>query len=404
MTAQSFDRIQVLRSGYEQNQLASIFSQHYAAARTRIHLDGGGLLPFEPPEPVICPCRLMGTARVIEARFGINGFLVMVPPCGHLIRLELNRKPGIQGASFGDLSANEGSMRHVIAAHRYSMVERMMRFGFARAPANYLKPEHMIREGLYGILARRCGFTDLTSRLCYLFECMAREDPICLWVDPDVAEAAVNSATPVERLAETHWYQKRCVFFLPTGSLTGPKGEICSVLGYSLIQPGIYDLLDRFKSFVVYEPRVFIWVNAPAEHRSFLLDLRIADWDQQPVMPEGLANSAFYQRALNLVLVLNTLGLSPQARIEETQIQTRGPTKKERRKGRDLPRKLINCPWLRFARRPRTVVTHERTGRRMRPHNKPGWFQRYHSRHGTAWHYRPPQRANAHLETDLDKA
>lgn len=376
--------------------LACLFSQHYAAARTRIHLDLGGQLPFVTPEPVICPCRLMGPARVVYAKFGERGHLIMVPPCGHELQLDLNRGPAITTARFHDAGADVGSMRHLIATHPYGMVQRLVRVGYAAAPAAYLHPQRMILEGLYAILAKRTASTGLTTRLCHLFEQMAMADPICLWVDRHVAEAASHSAIPRETLAETHWYQRRCVFFLPSGTLLGPKGEDCRILGYCVIQPGIYDLLDLPKRFVVYEPRLYLWLNNPADHDSFHLDIRFSAGDF-PAFPGDEQEAAFYRRALNLVLVLNALGLSPQANVDNIERQTRGATKKERRKGVELQRKRFNCPFLRFARK--TLTRHgPSTGRKLRPHNKPGWFQRYHTLTGTVWHYRPPHRANAHLE------
>lgn len=376
--------------------LPSLLSQNCAAARTRIHLDAGGQLPFVTPEPVVCPCRVRGPARVSAAKFGEAGHLVMTPPCGHELELALNRSPGICAVRF-DAKADEGTMRHLIATYKYSVVKRLVRVGFAAAPAGYLHPERMIREGLYAILAKRPDATGLTTRLCHLFECMAKEDPICLWVDRHVAEAAMNSAMPREPLRETQWYQRRCIFFLPPGALCGPKGEDCRTLGYIVIQPGLYELLDIVERFVVYEPRIYLWINDPIGHCSYHLDIRFSAWDNQTPMPGNEREAEFYRRALNLVLVLNALGLSPQACVDETLVKARNATKKERRKGLTLQRKLFNCPFIRFARR--ALSSHEpSSGRKLRPHNKPGWFQRYHTRTGTIWHYRPPQRANAHLE------
>jgi hypothetical protein len=290
-------------------------------------------------------------------------------------------------------------MRQVIAAFKFSMVQRLIRVSFAAAPAGYVHPTHMIREGLYAILAKRSDHTGLTTRLCHLFECMAAEDPICLWIDRHVAAAAVNSAIPPESLGETKWYQRRCVFFLPAGTLCGPKGEDCRVLGYCLIQPGLFDLLDIAKRFAVYEPRLFLWINDPVRHRSYHLDIRLSAWDHRADIPGNQQETEFYRRALNLILVLNALGLSPQGQVDDAQVQSRSATKKERRKGVNLRRRLINCPFLRFAKKAMTTHGLSR-GRKLRPHNKPGWFQRYHTREGTVWHYRPPQRANAHLEWD----
>lgn len=362
-----------------------------------MHLDAGGKLPYIPVEPVICPCRQRGPTTVIAARFGENGFLIMIPPCGHELRLDLNRGPGLVAAHFQDPRVEENQMRHLIASHSYEMVKRMVRISFAAAPSGFPDPQHMIREGLYAILARRVDITGLTSRLCHLFEKMANEDPICLWIDPHVASAAMHSAAPREPLNVTHWYQRRCVFFLPPGTLSGPNGEDCQILAYIVIPPGLYDLLDMPKRFVVYEPRLFLWIHEPRNHSAYHLDIRLSAWEPQASFPGDEREAAFYRRALDLVLIFNALGLSPQAQVGETQLHRRSATKKERRKGLDLYRKQFNCPFLRFARK--TMPSRgPASGRKLRPHNKPGWFQRYHTGTGTIWHYRPPQRANAHLE------
>lgn len=380
---------------------ACILSQHKAAVHTRLHLDAKGRLPFEPPEPVICPCGFKGRVMVTAAKFGEDGFLVMTAACGHMIRLDLNRSPGIASGCFADTRTDDGSMRHQIAAYTYSMVKQLSRVSFATPPANYLHPAHMIREGLYAILAKRTGLTQLTSRLCLLFERMACEDPICLWIDHHVAEATVLSASPVEGLSETEWYQHRCIFFLPSGTLLGPKGEDCRILGYIVIKPGFYDLLDQPRHLIIFEPQLYLWINDPMPHSSYHLNIRLSAWGPENKLPGNEQEVAFFRKALNLVLVLNALGLSPQSEVDKAQVRTRHATKKERRKGVNLIRKEFSCNFLRFAKRIQ-IKPIQSTGQKMRPHNKPGWFQRYHTRTGTVWHYRPPQRANAHLERNQE--
>lgn len=379
--------------------LAGVFTQHFAAARTRIHLDAGGQLPFETPEPVICPCSVIGKAQVVEAHFHERGYLRMVGSCGHELHLDLNCDAGIRTACFEDTSTDDGRMRHHITHFTYSLVQPLLRLGFTGVPSGYMKPEHMIHEGLYAILADRKGFTALTTRLSYLFECMAREDPICIWVDPHVAEAARHSIAPSSRLSDMKWYQHRCVFFLPQGCLSGPSDEECRILAYALIGPGIYDLLDGKNLFVVHTQRLFVWINAPDHHRSYMLDLRAQAYDAHPEFPGSPREQVFFKRCLELLLILNTLGLSPQASIDQLQLTRKSATKKERRKGKLLPRRCVNCRFLRFRGKIGHGTRAHSTGRKLRPHNKPGWFQRYHTKTGMVWHYRPPHRANAHLES-----
>jgi len=328
----------------------------------------------------------------------LPGRVLIQHSCGHRSECALGLRQNIRLNST-TLTSTEAKIQHFIASQTTSVFQKLRLCHFHNPPEGYCSPEKMIALGLFSLGA---PFTPNYNTIptTYMLEQMAQKEPICVWVHQHVAEAAALTEPPSQQLDDVQWYQHRNVFFLPPGTLQ-VDGHDCPFLAYAVVETGSYTLLDIKDAYRNIGKRLLVWTVSPANHATYTWEVLLSGNLTDHTYESNREHSEFMKRATKLILVLNTLGMTPHATAQRIEcIKTKPLSKQSRRKGRKGEHKTYTCPWLKFTRNPALNRKYKNTGRTMPPHNKPGWFQRIRTKMGFKWIYRPPHRANAHLDPE----
>ena len=391
-------------------RIAECIYHRRVAVEACTRIGKGERLPLTSETAVPCfqcknvPAPPLSYPVVHSLNMGSPGGITIQHGCGHRSACILGLKNEIV-LNVHTSSATEPQIQKVIAKQKPSVFQRLRLCHFEKQPEGYFSAEKMIALGLYSLVTSPIHFK--TDPIGYLLEQMARNDPICLWVHQHIAEAAVNSDPPSLALDMVQWHHHRNVFFLPPGTLQ-LNGHDCPFLAYSVIETGSYSLMDIPNIHLNLGKRLLVWTASPTTGATYTWNLLLRDnLCEHTYLSRGTTKKAspeqaeFMERAIKLILVLNTLALTPQATEEPMKcVKIKPLSKQSRKNGRIGSHKTYTCPLFQFTRSPARKRKYKKTGRTMPPHNKPGWFQIIHTKTGSYYLYRPPHRANSHLDPE----